>query len=410
MAYTPPKPWFSTLVYRTMHPLAGLLCRLLWRVEAHNQEALATSTGPMLLLPNHTSTFDPVWAGYFAWRRLGFMASAQLFRYKALSMLIGALGAFPKSKFVKDKDAMAHMQRIWDMGHVVLIFPEGTRTWDGRTRPVIPGIGRLIKRMDAKVVYCRIQTGHYHHPRWARYPRLVPVRVEYDGPYDYEDKAQSELDDIVSEKIRIDPNPKVEGWSWGFRMAHGFPTYMWGCPHCHALRSLDIHPKDDNAVLCGGCGAAWRLDPFNQMHPLPGTPVEGQAVEDIITHRDRLVAALGEPPIADQARLDAEGIALQEPGWVGKVTHTKDPEHLADGQLTLTRETLEVRDEQGEVLWSTPLKSLVAVSYELAGVLQVRGRNKLYVQLTPKTGSTVMWGHFIAHWAKAAGARKIRFG
>ena len=55
-------------------------------------------------------------------------------------------------------------------------------------------------------------------------------------------------------------------------------------------------------------------------------------------------------------------------------------------------------------------RALVAVSLELAGVLQIRAQDGLYIQLMPDTGATMKWGHFVAHWAKAAGAEKLRFG
>ena len=410
MGYTPPKPWFGEFAYRTAHPIVGVACQLIWRARATGQEGIATSTGPLLLLPNHTSMFDPLWAGYFAWRRLGFMASAQLFRYAILSKVIGSFGAFPKAKFVKDRDAMLHLQRYWDMGHVILIFPEGTRTWDGRTRPVIPGIGRLVKRMDAGVVYCRIKTGHMHHPRWAKYPRWVPIHVEYDGPHEYPDLEAQEIDDEVGERIKIDPDIEVNGRCWGWRMAHGFPAFMWGCPACESFDALEIHPKDGNAVLCGDCGAGWRLDPFNRMHPMEGTPVAGQPVESVIVQRDRFIEGLGTPPVKDQALLDDEGVLLREGGEIGKVTRSKTPEVLARGLLCLTKEQLQVIDGHGDVIWHVALKDLVAVSFELAGVLQIRGEDGLYVQLTPNSGATMKWGHFVAHWAKAAGADKVRFG
>lgn len=410
MPYTPPHPWFATLVYRSAQPLIGLACQLIWRARVTGQEYMATSNGPLLVLPNHTSMFDPLWVGYYSWRRLGAMASAQLFRYAFLSKVIGAFGAFPKAKFVKDRDAMRHMQRNWDMGHAILIFPEGTRSWDGRTHQVIPGIGRLIKRMDARVVYCRIKTGHLHHPRWAKYPRWVPIHMEFDGPHYYSDFEAADIDDEVSERIKIDPVQAVDGRCWGWRMAHGFPAFMWGCPACNGFDALDIHPQDGNAVLCGDCGAAWRLDPFNRMHPMEGTPVAGEPVESVIVQRDRFIGRLGTPPIKHSVLLESEGILLREAGQIGRVTRSKTPEVLAQGILTLTREELQVVDEHGEVAWTVDLKTLVAVSLELAGVLQIRAQDGLYIQLMPDTGATMKWGHFVAHWAKAAGAEKLRFG
>lgn len=53
---------------------------------------------------------------------------------------------------------------------------------DLKARRPSDGIGRLIKRLDAPVVFARILGGHLVQPRWADEPRWVPVHVEYEGP------------------------------------------------------------------------------------------------------------------------------------------------------------------------------------------------------------------------------------
>ncbi|MFT5585484.1 MAG: hypothetical protein ACI9VR_003076, partial [Cognaticolwellia sp.] len=164
------------------------------------------------------------------------------------------------------------------------------------------------------------------------------------------------------------------------------------------------------AVLCGDCGAGWRLDPFNRMNPLEGTPVASEPVESIIVQRDRFIERLGTPPVKDAALLESEGVLLREAGEIGKVTRSTKPEVEARGLLTLTREQLQVVDANGEVSWKVDLKTLIAVSFELAGVLQIRGQDGVYVQLSPDSGATMKWGHFVAQWAKAAGAENVRFG
>jgi 1-acyl-sn-glycerol-3-phosphate acyltransferase len=408
-----PGPLFKILqpiAWWGIYPMVGLFGGLYWRWRAKGWQGIAKTKGPLLLLPNHTSAFDPVWAAYFSRRQVRFMASAQLFRFKSLSWLIRLYGAFPKAKFVKDKSAMEAMQRYWDEGRVVMIFPEGTRTWDGQTRHVIPGIGRLVRRLNARVVYCRIQTGHLHHPRWARYPRWVPMRLEYDGPHTYEDVSAAEIEEDANRRISIDANADLDGFSWGYKMAHGFPKYMWACPTCRGIDGLAVHPNDDHSVLCGRCGAGWTLDPNNRMHPMAGTPVEGQPVENVVIHRDRLIEALGNPPNHDPDRVDAEGIVLEERGGIGKVTRKVDPVPIATGLLRLTTTHLRVIDDDGETLWELELKRIIAVSFELGGVVQLRAPKGIYVQLEPVSGSTMKWGHYIANWAKAAGARRVRFG
>ena len=101
---------------------------------------------------------------------------------------------------------METLQANFDAGYTILLFPEGNRSWDGRLGEVGQGIGRLIKRMQCKVVYVTLPTASLFQPRWATYPRWVPVEINYNGPYEYDDTLSAEdiWKDVV-EKITVQP-------------------------------------------------------------------------------------------------------------------------------------------------------------------------------------------------------------
>jgi len=377
-----------------MWPWVGSFGWLMWRMTATGQEKVPRE-GPILILPNHTSTFDPIWAAFFLWRPMHFMASAQLFRFKALSLLIRLYGAFPKAKFVRDKDAMVTLHKLWDAGRPVLIFPEGRRTWDGRPHEVLPGIGRLITRLGARVVYARIKTGHLNHPRWATYPRWVSIQVEYDGPHTYEGWDNEAITADVNERIRIDYRAEAEGFTFGWRMAHGLSDYLWACPECFETDALRVDPKDGNAALCQQCSAHWVLDTSNRMHRRDRDE-EPLLVPDA---RDRVVAHFGDPPVVDRERFETEDIVIWCTGSIGTVERGAKPEPVAEGRLTLTSQRLAVRDDRGEELWGTELADIRVISFELHNVLQIRTRShEGLFQVTPGVESTLMWGHFISSW------------
>jgi 1-acyl-sn-glycerol-3-phosphate acyltransferase len=104
-----------------------------------------------------------------------YMAAAGLLRIPILGSWLRALGSFPKMKYVKDPASMATTQALWDQDQLITIFPEGRRTWDGDPTEVSDGIGRLIQRLDARVVFATLENAYLMHPRWARYPRRVPA-------------------------------------------------------------------------------------------------------------------------------------------------------------------------------------------------------------------------------------------
>ncbi|MGM0559402.1 MAG: lysophospholipid acyltransferase family protein, partial [Myxococcota bacterium] len=210
--------------------------KFLWQLEYEYEEPFPQD-GPVLLLCNHTSTLDPIWVAWGGWRPMHYMASQQLFRFKALGALIRSLGAFPKIKHTHDPKSNATLEGLYHDGRSIVLFPEGTRTWDGRLADLRPGLGRLVKRLDARVVIGRVTTGHLRRPRWAPHARRVPVHVRYSAPRTFpDDMSADEITAEITEAMRIDPgNVFAPEGSWGRRLAEGLPQFLWACPACFEL-------------------------------------------------------------------------------------------------------------------------------------------------------------------------------
>ncbi len=321
--------------------------------------------GPFLLVANHTSAFDPVWIAFWIFRRSSFMASSGLFRIPVLGTLLPLCGCFPKQKFVKDRDAMRTLDDRYTAGDVIVLFPEGRRTFDGRTCEALPGIGRLVKRLNGRVVCARVLTGHRFHPRWAKYPRWVPIRVDYDPVRTWDaDTSAEQINRDISQAIQIDTEAAPErGFTIGFRMAEGLPDYLWACPSCFTEDALTAR---GHRVSCGACRQAWTLDVENRM--------SGEQPMWVHEAFDRIAARF--------ATLDLSGAAVLY-RLEGRSRAVAD-----EGAASLTAEALTVG---GLVL---PLAGLHAVSVELQGRLTFRRDGVLY-ELVPQGQSTLKWAHFL---------------
>jgi len=373
--------------------LVGFLVLGVSRLRWTGREKLPKK-GAYLLLGNHTSTLDPFWDAWLLLRPTRFMASAHLFRFPWLAWPLDAVGAFPKKKFVKDRESMKTLSDFFEQGLPVMLFPEGTRSFDGRQGRVLPGIGRLTQRLGADLMMVRNLTGHLCHPRWAHYPRLVPIQLEYDGPYSFPPEATAEeVAAFVAEKIAIKANRPAPRFSWGWRMAHGLDAWLWACPQCFTLDSLSPDPRRGNVTRCHHCQARWRVDVSCRLNGLDQTPDT-----DIWDAHDRIVAHFGSPPIADQERFEADELILDELGEIGELKRGSAPHPIGAGRLQLHRDRLALCTPDGvEELWSLPLDVIVAVSVELQNTLQIRDADTLY-QITPARGSTLKWAHFLRPW------------
>lgn len=368
---------------------AGLIFRQMGRVKGHET---FPKEGPVLILANHTAAFDPVWVGYAAGRRCHYMASAALFRIRWLSPIITILGAFPKAKFTKDRDSMAKLNELYADGQCIVIFPEGTRTWDGRNIPVLPGIGRLVKRLNARVVFARMPTAFLTQPRWASYPRYVPLAVEFSPPVTFEDKTEEEIVAAVNEGVRIDPELELpHERCFGVRLAWGLPDYLWACPHCLAEEGLVVSETHSDEISCRACASRWRVDVQARLNPL--TP--GLKRESVASAHDRVTARLGPRP---RFRDDAPAPILSAPrARVQRMPRGGAPITVAEGELRLNEGSLSVVGEGDVLRWEQPLKEIELVTLEVKNTLHIRVAGELH-QLVPEGQSTVKWGWFLHRW------------
>jgi 1-acyl-sn-glycerol-3-phosphate acyltransferase len=165
-----PSPLYTTIAAVTWPFVRGL-----YRLRVKGVEQLPE--GGFVLAANHSSNFDP-WAlgiPLFPRRYLRFMAKSELF-WTPLKQFIVACGAFPVRRGERDLEAIQNAVELCREGHVVVMFPEGTRRrkglrkkWEARAHtgaarialeagvPLIPagivGSDRLAKLAQLRVIY-----------------------------------------------------------------------------------------------------------------------------------------------------------------------------------------------------------------------------------------------------------------
>jgi len=127
MASNPRPSWPYLLVGGLSYPVMRLLYRERWRGVEH-----LPREGGYVLSANHWSSFDPWPLGMplFPRRFLRFMAKSELFWFP-LGPFISACGAFPVRRGQRDQEAIDTAVRLCREGHVVVMFPEGTRRQKG---------------------------------------------------------------------------------------------------------------------------------------------------------------------------------------------------------------------------------------------------------------------------------------
>jgi 1-acyl-sn-glycerol-3-phosphate acyltransferase len=161
--------------------IARLLVPAAWwgRLRVVGLEAMPAD-GPVLLVPNHDSQWDPLLVGV-ALRRvrpLRFLARASLWRIPGLGPVLHGLGQIPIERGSGDVGAIRAAVEALGAGAAVCVFPEG-RLSRGEALRARTGVSRLWAECpQARVVLCAIAGT----PGYVRFPRRPRVGVELFEP------------------------------------------------------------------------------------------------------------------------------------------------------------------------------------------------------------------------------------
>jgi 1-acyl-sn-glycerol-3-phosphate acyltransferase len=168
-----------SLLYLLIGVVSWPLVKLLFRLRAEGIENLPQAGG-FVLAANHLSNLDPWPLGMPLWPRryLRFMAKSELYWWP-LGPFISAAGAFKVRRGQSDVEAFERAVELARAGHVIAMFPEGTRRRKGLRKKWQPewhaGAARIALEADVPLVPAAIRGTD-------ELSRLGPLRIAYGKP------------------------------------------------------------------------------------------------------------------------------------------------------------------------------------------------------------------------------------
>ena len=158
--------------------------------------------GAVLVTPNHQSYLDPPLVGAGCPRPLNYLARKSLFRFVPFRWLIDSLDAIPLETegigFGGIKETLRRLRR----GEMVLVFPEGSRTWDGQVGSFQPGFATLATRGRAAILPVAIEGAFEAWPRWETVPRPGVIHVHYGVPISAAEVKRLGDEELIAEVRR----------------------------------------------------------------------------------------------------------------------------------------------------------------------------------------------------------------
>jgi 1-acyl-sn-glycerol-3-phosphate acyltransferase len=169
--------WYYLFKFTVVNPML----RLYFRGRVYG-EANVPKSGPLIVVANHASDFDPPLLSCAVRRPVSYMAKEELFQVPLLKQAIRLYGAYPVKRGSADRSAIREALKQLDQGWAVGIFLQGTRTPDGRIPD--PKIGAALIAAKAQVPLLPVSLGGTQDifAKGSSVPRPVPLTIRIGEP------------------------------------------------------------------------------------------------------------------------------------------------------------------------------------------------------------------------------------
>ena len=204
------------MLYQVMHTVVPPLAKAIWRPTVEGLHNLP-ETGPVIVASNHLSFADSLVIPIVAPRKVTFLAKAQYFNGTGVKGAIsrgffGGLGMIPVDRD-DTRAALASLDIALDIlskGGAFGIYPEGTRSRDGRLYRGRTGVAHLALTSGAPVVPVGLTGTQDIQPVGSNLPRLADVTVRFGEPLHFQHqydgvpvgRARREVTDQVMNAIQ----------------------------------------------------------------------------------------------------------------------------------------------------------------------------------------------------------------
>ena len=161
---------------------------LRYRARGHHD---ITHRGGMLLIINHQSFLDPLLVGVPLRRPVSFLARDNLFRVPFVGWVLRNTYVLPINRDSAGTGALREMIARLKAGFWVGIFPEGTRSPDGKLGEIKPGFLAMLRRAGVPVCPVGIAGADRALGRNHKLPHFSTVRVVFGEPIPAEQVAET---------------------------------------------------------------------------------------------------------------------------------------------------------------------------------------------------------------------------
>ena len=238
-----------------LRPIYKYSCQLAPKLES-----------PYLVLSNHNTDLDPGLVALSFPQQMYFVASEHVYRAGFASKVLRyVFEPIAKRKGTADTVTVMKTIRALREGKNVCLFPEGQKSFDGRTGQINIATGKLVKASKASLITYKLEGGYFTTPRWGygiRKGKMYGSIVNIYTKEDLDKLSPEEITDLIKKDLwedayqRQSENPIAYK---GKNLAKGLEHAFCVCPKC---KKIDTISSIKNKVFCTSCDFSATIDKF----------------------------------------------------------------------------------------------------------------------------------------------------
>ena len=250
------------IVTNLARPIVRLLCKLRYNCDV--VPFAEQGDRQYLILANHQTPFDQFYIVSAFKNAVYYVATEDLFSMGWVSDIIRFLvNPIAIRKQGGDVKAVMNCIRVAREGGTIALFPEGNRTYSGRTEHMSPAVVGLAKKLGLPIAIFRIEGGYGLEPRWSdvrRKGRMTAYVKEVIEPEEYKTMDDDAFYARITEALHVDEGC-VSGTFPHKERAQYLERAVYICPNC-GLATFESH---EDIVECKTCGRQVRYLPTKEL-------------------------------------------------------------------------------------------------------------------------------------------------
>ncbi len=268
--------FYYSYLFKTLRPFLPLL------LKKYNfqTDRLPHLQEPFLMVANHATESDMLMAMAAVSDPVYFVCGEHLLRGRYGKLIHRVGNPIPLPKGGSSLAAVKEILHRLRQGGNVMLFPEGSRSFNGETLPLQSSLGKLVKKSGAALVTYHIKGGYFVAPRWAYHTRTGPIEGRVTHIYSSSELRTMSAEDITAainrdlyENAYLSQRDNPKRYC-GEGLAEGLENYLILCPRCG---SYDSMTTEKNSFRCSHCGLE---GVYNEFGFLQGTDLPFDNVYD----------------------------------------------------------------------------------------------------------------------------------